>query len=377
MVTAIAILVSVSFCMAQNSVTGVISDRNDRPVQGATVRIKGTTLTTFSAADGRYAITVPNNETVLEFLFDGNIMREVFVSDQRVIDVRIEINFRPPAQQAITINRQPEARTNVTAGYIADNISVEARATDNTTLSYQWYRSTALSSSGGSRIPGATGATFAIPTTLRAGTYYYYCEIRTTGRVTPVRSNVATVTVSELLPGMLSVSGRSFYLASQKLLNDLEQIGDRAYETNKPLTTAELQVLMANATTAWQMYNRGVKRNRSGNVWMISGGSLLAGGLFILTTQPFEKRYEYTGYGPYNDQNRYVYYGYTTEPSIKTGTLFAVTGGAMFITGMIMKSNSKKFLRQSARSYNTGMGLTKVEYDFNFTGNGVRLAIRF
>jgi hypothetical protein len=45
------------------------------------------------------------------------------------------------------------------------------------TLRYQWYSNTTASNIGGIKIDGATSSTFAIPTTLAAGTYYYYCEV--------------------------------------------------------------------------------------------------------------------------------------------------------------------------------------------------------
>ena len=66
-----------------------------------------------------------------------------------------------------------------------------------TALSYQWYSNTTASNTGGTAISGATAATFAIPTTLAAGTYYYYCVI--TAGSTSVSTGVTTVTVEGAL----------------------------------------------------------------------------------------------------------------------------------------------------------------------------------
>jgi len=97
----------------------------------------------------------------------------------------------------ITINTQPTATTNVTAGSISGNLSVSASVTQSATLSYQWYSNTTASNSGGTAISGQTGASFTIPTTLSAGNYFYFVEVRATGGAASVRSNPSTVTVAE------------------------------------------------------------------------------------------------------------------------------------------------------------------------------------
>ena len=283
-ITVIAFFFSILFCMAQNSVTGVVSDRNDIPVQGVTVRIKGTTLTTFSAADGRYAITVSGNESILEYLFDGNIMREVFVSNQREINVRIDIDVR----RSTTATAQERQKSN-------------------------------------------------------------------------------------LVEGMLVTKGRTFYLADQKLIDGLEQIGVGAYNINNPLSTGELQNLMTN-TTVLQMYNKGVKQNRNGNIWMITGVSFAAVGGIIAAVQPFKQQHEYY---VWENNTAFKYYENSDKISSKIGTYLAISGGVMIFTGAIMKSNSIKLFKQTADLYNSEMSKSNVELSFNFTGNGVRFAITF
>jgi len=49
---------------------------------------------------------------------------------------------------------------------------------------------------GGTLLSGKTSASFAIPANLTAGTYYYFCELKS-GKTT-VRTNVATVTVTNI-----------------------------------------------------------------------------------------------------------------------------------------------------------------------------------
>jgi len=96
----------------------------------------------------------------------------------------------------ITIDTQPAATTNVYTGNISGSLSVSASVTGCATLSYQWYSNTTASNSGGTVINGATSSSYAIPTTLTAGTYYYFAEVRATGGAVSVRSNVTTVNVT-------------------------------------------------------------------------------------------------------------------------------------------------------------------------------------
>jgi len=95
----------------------------------------------------------------------------------------------------ITITTQPAATTTVTAGKISGSLTVAASVTEGATLSYQWYsNSNSSNNTSGTIITGETAASFTIPTTLTAGTYYYYCVVSATGAVS-VTSNVVTVTV--------------------------------------------------------------------------------------------------------------------------------------------------------------------------------------
>jgi hypothetical protein len=79
---------------------------------------------------------------------------------------------------------------------------VAATVTEGVAPAYQWHSNISNSNIGGTVVDGATGATFAIPTSLTAGTYYYFCEVGATGAV-PVRSNVATVTVAGDIPAVV------------------------------------------------------------------------------------------------------------------------------------------------------------------------------
>ena len=136
-----------------------------------------------------------NYSVVTNLVITGTILGSDydFIRDRLTSLTTLVVN---PPTPVITINTQPAPTTTVTAGIITGRLSVTARVTLGATLSYQWYENTTNSNTGGTVISGATGIRFTIPTTLTAGTYYYYCVVSATGGATPVASNVATVTVT-------------------------------------------------------------------------------------------------------------------------------------------------------------------------------------
>lgn len=85
--------------------------------------------------------------------------------------------------------------------------TVSLSASGGTTLSYQWYRNTTNSNSGGTIISGAAGNSYAAPTAA-AGTMYYYCVVTNTDGVsnqTAVVSNaVKVVTLAAQTIGTVS-----------------------------------------------------------------------------------------------------------------------------------------------------------------------------
>lgn len=99
-----------------------------------------------------------------------------------------------PQFATITIGTQP-VDTADTAGSISESLSVVATHSDAGTLEYQWYQNDPTVAGGPVEISGATEATFDLPTTLTAGTYYYYVVVSGEG-ANAVTSDVAVVTIT-------------------------------------------------------------------------------------------------------------------------------------------------------------------------------------
>jgi TonB-linked SusC/RagA family outer membrane protein len=76
---------------AQRTVTGYVTKSADNtPIAGVTVLVRGTTTGVFTDADGKYSISVPNNEAVLHFSFIGFTSKDVTVGSQSAINVSLD-----------------------------------------------------------------------------------------------------------------------------------------------------------------------------------------------------------------------------------------------------------------------------------------------
>ena len=147
--------------------------------------------------------------------------------------------------------------------------------------------------------------------------------------------------------------------------------GKKVYQDGQLLTKDEVRGLMAN-TDALRLYNKSISRNRNGNIWLISGLCLFAGGIIIYETVPFYHRYSY-----YYDDYYGYYDDYSYDDSYTIGTLCMIAGGAMTITGVTLKLTSKGPIRQSVDMYNSRKSNMGMELKFGLTGNGVGLALVF
>ena len=83
----------------------------------------------------------------------------------------------------------------------AEALQVEATASDNGEISYQWYKSLTNTNGGGTVIEGETSSSFTPPTNEVGTVYYYVVAINTIGSSTNrVTSETMEVIVSETAP---------------------------------------------------------------------------------------------------------------------------------------------------------------------------------
>ncbi|MCL1874990.1 MAG: hypothetical protein FWF87_01870 [Synergistaceae bacterium] len=120
----------------------------------------------------------------------GNAFTFTIDNDATNVVIPVAANVAP----VITLDAPLASPITVTEGKITESLTIAASATMGATLNYQWFSNTTDSTVGGTPISGANGANFPIPTTLKPGTYYYYCEVSAAG-ADPILSNVVKVTV--------------------------------------------------------------------------------------------------------------------------------------------------------------------------------------
>jgi hypothetical protein len=177
-----------------------------------------------------------------------------------------------------------------------------------------------------------------------------------------VREMLADVAVNE---NMLTVEGR------------------RVYQKGVKLDKYEVRSLMAN-TDALRVYNKGQSRNTTGNVLLITGVALIAGGAYIAAAQPLDSRYTENGLRVYSysdgidyrDNN--IYYHYDDERNLGYGVAFIGAGVVATVTGMIIKATGKSPIKKSVNMYNSGTGrTTSMNVKVGFTGNRVGLTLNF
>ncbi|MCO5236843.1 MAG: SusC/RagA family TonB-linked outer membrane protein [Chitinophagaceae bacterium] len=81
-----------SICIAANaqlSVTGTVTDNNGDAMEGVTVSVKGTATSTSTAANGMFSLSVPSENSVLQFSFVGFASQEIRVGGLRNLNVRM------------------------------------------------------------------------------------------------------------------------------------------------------------------------------------------------------------------------------------------------------------------------------------------------
>ena len=72
-------------------VSGIVNDQAG-PIPGVSVAIKGTTQGVITDVDGKFTITVPDKESVLQFSFLGYVTQEVTVGDRKTLNITLAEN---------------------------------------------------------------------------------------------------------------------------------------------------------------------------------------------------------------------------------------------------------------------------------------------
>src|SRR6187399_756473 len=104
-----------TFAFSQNNfkVTGKVFDENGKPIEGATVQVKGTTIATATIADGSYSLTAPSGSSRLVITSIGYSQLEIAINDKSVVNISIE-NLASSLQDVVVIGYATVKRKDVT-----------------------------------------------------------------------------------------------------------------------------------------------------------------------------------------------------------------------------------------------------------------------
>ncbi|WKN45701.1 SusC/RagA family TonB-linked outer membrane protein [Tunicatimonas pelagia] len=69
------------------SISGTVTDEEDKPLPGATVLVKGTTVGTVTDINGQYKLSAPDDATTLVFSFVGYVEEEITINGRSTIDL--------------------------------------------------------------------------------------------------------------------------------------------------------------------------------------------------------------------------------------------------------------------------------------------------
>ena len=80
---------TLSLVLAQKNITGTVTNDIGEPLIGASVVFKGTTKGAITDVEGKYAVEVLDNATILVFSFTGYGTREVNIGNSAVLDIKL------------------------------------------------------------------------------------------------------------------------------------------------------------------------------------------------------------------------------------------------------------------------------------------------
>jgi TonB-dependent starch-binding outer membrane protein SusC len=109
---------TLEFARIEKRITGTLTSSEDgQPLIGASILLKGTTTGTISDVNGKYSISVPDEDAkngVLIFSYIGYMLAERTINDQSVIDVRLESDVRA-LKDVVVVGYGTQKKGDVTA----------------------------------------------------------------------------------------------------------------------------------------------------------------------------------------------------------------------------------------------------------------------
>ncbi len=120
-------LIVISLANQEKTVTGTVVDNQGVPLYGVNVIIKGTIKGTTTNSEGRFTITAPNEQTILQFSFIGFIMQEIPVGEQSSFNIVLKEDTK--AIEEVVVTALGIERNKKTLTYATQQVSTEQLTT--------------------------------------------------------------------------------------------------------------------------------------------------------------------------------------------------------------------------------------------------------
>jgi TonB-linked SusC/RagA family outer membrane protein len=121
----------VSFSQNNFKVTGKVTDEAGKPVEGATVQVKGTTIGTATVADGSYSLMAPSGTSILVITSVGYAEHEVAINSKSEVNISIA-STASALQDVVVIGYATVKKKDVTGAVAGINQKdIRSRPVDN------------------------------------------------------------------------------------------------------------------------------------------------------------------------------------------------------------------------------------------------------
>ncbi|MCK5840332.1 MAG: carboxypeptidase-like regulatory domain-containing protein, partial [Bacteroidales bacterium] len=122
---ALLVFAGLQVVLAQKTITGTITSSEDgKPIPGATVVVKNTTIGTTTNVDGFYELSVPDDATTLVFSYVGMISRDLPIGDATVINTVLELDVMD--LEGVVVTALGITREKKSLGYAVSELDGEA-----------------------------------------------------------------------------------------------------------------------------------------------------------------------------------------------------------------------------------------------------------
>lgn len=183
------------------------------------INLNAVTITPYNASYTTIKWTVVSGSatitgSTLKATNSGSIVIKATIDNGSAVGTAYTKTFALTAvKNVLTILAQPVDSDVISQGTTL-TLDTLAKSSLGLPITYQWYHNTSASTSGATKISGATSNSYTIPASTTAGSHYYYCVISSTGGATSVTTNISAIQVNVKLTG-ITISPRSLTIVQR------------------------------------------------------------------------------------------------------------------------------------------------------------------